>query len=310
MLFRMTTLGKAMMVAAGGAAVFAVSIDAADSVQIAQYIRDITAGPATYYTPEAYSYFVSRSPVPAGAASTDRDAAIRCFSAITRVSHLPSAEVQEVIPAIVTLFPKMVHLVQIREATFGAGEGNFDDCIGTYVTNAKNQFMVSPPILDYNSMSQYENFIEESHDVEFISKRLDASGQVIQAIFSLKIFFSVYIGEGALSRLTGQALGHDQSAWRQLSIGVAPQSAPAGRTGITSEGVAVQAAPDFPARISPGGTYRISLTTGISLEGRVLSKDNESLTVLTAEGKPYVIAFTLIKNCEPLEPSAPSLSTH
>jgi len=54
----------------------------------------------------------------------------------------------------------------------------------------------------------------------------------------------------------------------------------------------------------PGRSYRLSLTTGNNLEGKVLSRDDASITILTAEGKPYVIGLTLIKSCEPVEPPA------
>jgi hypothetical protein len=310
MMLRLTDQWKAMIVAVVGALFFAVETPAADSMQIAQYLRDIQAGPSTFYTPEAYAYFVSRSSISLNSLSTDRDAASRCFSAITAVSRLPAADVTGAIPIIAMLFPRLVHLVQIRGAAFTGNEGNFDDCVGTYVTNAKNQFIVSPPILDYNFLSQYENFIDESHEIEFISKQLDASGQIIQATFNLTIFLYVYIGEGALSRLTGQTLGHDPNAWRQWTTGSIPS---ASRTAASYAIPAVVAAPPaqtvpvspgFSQQIVPGRSYRISLTNGNTVEGKVLLGDNASVTLLAAEGKQYVIAVTLIKSCEPVAPPA------
>ncbi len=296
-----------------------VSVPAADSMQIAQYIKDIQAGPSTYYTPEAYAYFVSRGSIPPGSASADRDAAIRSFSAVTKVSRLPAAEAGGAIPIIAALFPRLVHLVQVRDAVFGDNEGDFDDCVGTYVTNAKTQFMVSPPILDYNILSQYENFIDETHEIEFISKKLGASGQITGATFNLKIFLTAYIGEGALSRLTGVALGHDPNAWRQWATGTVPlatrtyeqQYAIPAATGSLAAppAQAVPLSPCSSRQFIPGRNYRIFLTTGNDLEGRVISRDETSVTLLTAGGKPYVIALTLIRSSDPVEPVESSPKT-
>ena len=128
-------------------------------------------------------------------------------------------------------FPKLIHMVYIRNAIYGGNEGSFDDCLDTYIADAKSQFIVSPPILDYNFMSRYENFIEETHEIEFISKRQNAAGQVAAATFNLKIFLTVYIGEAALSRLTGQTLWArpqrlDTSDWRNVPAVPPPVNTP------------------------------------------------------------------------------------
>jgi len=313
MMLRLTDLWKAMIIAGVGTIFSAVEkTPAADSMQIAQYLRDIQAGPSTFYTPEAYAYFVSRSSISLNSASTDRDAAARCFSAINKVSRLPAADVTSAIPIIAMLFPRLVHVVQVHGAVFAGNEGNFDDCVGTYVTNAKNQFIVSPPILDYNFLSQYENFIDESHEIEFISKQSSASGEIIQATFNLTIFLYVYIGEGALSRLTGQMLGHDPNVWRQWTTGfvpsatrpAAPYAIPAASAAPPAVAPSTQTVPVSPGasqQFVPGKSYRISLTNGNTFDGKVLSGDDASVTLLAAEGKEYVVAFTLIKSCEPVD---------
>jgi hypothetical protein len=302
------------MIAASGALMCVTYAPAADTTQMTRYIRDIQAGPSTYYTPEASTYFVSRGSIGPGGTATDRDAATRSFTAITRISHMTYADAREAIPIMVSLFPKIVHLVQVHGAVFGANEGTFDDCIGTCVTNAKNQFMVSPPILDYNILSQYESFIDETHEVEFVSKQLNASGEVAQAVFNLKIFFTVYIGEGALSRLTGQSLGHDQNAWKRWETGSAGETTPSETHYAMSAGIApatgwiaappVQTTPGIPVpppQFVTGRGYRIFLTNGNDLQGKVVSRDSGSVTLLTPEGKPYVVDYALIKSVEPME---------
>lgn len=317
---RLTRFRRAVIISAAGALISASFTPAADTTQMTRYLQDIQAGPSTFYTPEAYAYFVSRNTITLGGAATDRDAAARSFSAITRISHLSFADARLAIPIMVSLFPKVVHLVQVRGAVFGPNEGTIDDCIGTCVTNAKNQFIVSPPVLDYNIISQYESFMDESHEVEFISKQLNASGEVVEAQFNLKIFFTIYIGEGALSRLTGQSLGHDQNAWKRWETGSAGEPPPSGVHYAMSAGIApatgwIAAPPGQSAPVvavpSPqlvqGKSYRLFLTTGNDLRGKVVTKDSASVTLLTVEGKPYVVDFALIKNVAPLElPTGPA----
>jgi hypothetical protein len=312
---RSTILLSALFIALLGAAGFSEPVPSDDTAEVAGLIRDIQAGPSVWYTPDAYNYFLSRGSLPPRGAATDKESAARCFAAIDKVSRLPIADASRALPAIAALFPKLIHMVYVRNAVYGGNEGTFDDCLDTYIADAKSQFIVSPPILDYNFMSRYENFIEESHEIEFISKQQNAGGQIVAAAFNLKIFITVYIGEAALARLTGQTLGHDRNAWMQLTGGgtpavPAPMSTPSPAPANTTTPVAPAPAaptpslPVQPGRFSTGTSYRLFLTTDNELVGTVVSQDAASVTITTAAGKSYVIPFGLIKSSEALNPSA------
>ena len=179
-----------------------------------KYIEDLKAGPIVYYTPEAAAYYASFSSNATTGISINKDAAIHTFMATTKLGAMKLGEVREAIPVLIDIFPKAVHVVEIRQAKYD-GVGTFDDGVSTYIMSAKNQFMMSCPFLDYNSLSQCDQFIEGTNETEMISSNKGKKGAISQAIFNLRITFTFYGGECALSRLTGMSLGHDPAAWRQ-----------------------------------------------------------------------------------------------
>ncbi|MBN1130767.1 MAG: SUMF1/EgtB/PvdO family nonheme iron enzyme [Chitinispirillaceae bacterium] len=274
------------------------------------HIEDLKAGPMVYYTPEAAAWFASFGSTSLSGLSVDKNAATRTFLATTKLGAMQLSEVREAIPVLIDVFPKAVHVVEIRQANY-AGKGSFDDCVSTYVMSAKNQFMMACPFLDYNSLSACDQFLEGSHETEMIRKRSGGKGAIAEALFNLRITFTFYAGECALSRLTGMNLGHDPGAWRQWwqSSTTAPFTAASPYSYVASSPTATLVAKNSYDDIVAGGKYRVILTTGDDLTGTVESRDDSSMVLETSGGKPYAFKFRLMQSYQVIELPAPKPDT-
>jgi hypothetical protein len=295
-----------------------VSRGAAADEQVTKCINDIKSGPAVYYTPEAAAYFASQGNYSVFGSSTDKEAALRSFRACVKLSSMTQDRARDALPALIDYFPRAVHVVFLRNATYsyGYGEtGTYDDCVSTYVMNAKNQSLLSSPFLEYSTLIPCENFVESSYETEVLSRRFNAAGAVVEAAFNLKIVLTFYAGECALSHLTGMSLGHDPMAWRQSGLGYsspapaygapAPSSPSSYNFTVTGPNTVVitktsgtALAPVYATNpdIVVKGKYKISLKTGDELTGTVESRNDTSLVFETTEGKPYVFKFSLIQS--------------
>jgi hypothetical protein len=307
---------------------------AAEADPVARCISDIKSGPSVYYTPEAASYYASFGNYSVGRSSTDREAARRSFAACVKLSQMPQGQAQSAIPVLIDYFPRGIHVVLVRNATFSYGDqGSYDDCVSTYVMNAKNQVMLQSPFLDYGTLSVCENFVESTYETEVLSRRFNAAGAIAEAVFNLKIFLNFYAGECALSRLTGMSMGHDPLSWRRSGFGgssstpsfgaytaPAAPSSPNYSYQITGPNTVVITKTSGPGASPPysvfpeivaKGRYVLALKTGDEFTGRVESRTDSSLVFETTDGKPYSFKFTLIQNCKVIEmpsSSAPGTS--
>jgi hypothetical protein len=288
-----------------------VSVPAASPEQISKMIDDIKTGPLVFYTPEASAYFASLGNYSVSALSVNKDAAIRSFVATVKLGGTPLGQTKEAVPVLIDIFPKAIHFVEIKQARY-AGEGTFEDCVSTYVMSAKNQFMLSSPFLDYNSMSLCDAYIDGQYETEVIDKEVNRSGAITSALFNLKITFTFYAGECALSRITGMGLGHDPSAWRQWwissSSGTSASGAYGSSTTIVSTPSGMAAVNDY-ADIQVGGKYRVLLTTGDDFTGTVESRDATSMVLETTDGKPYSFLFSLMQSYQLIQAPPPPAPT-
>jgi ribosome maturation factor RimP len=270
-----------------------------------KYIKDLKAGPIVYYTPEAAAYYASFSSAATTGISVNKDAAIHTFMATIKLGAMQLGEVREAIPVLIDIFPKAVHVAEVRQAQY-VGRGSLEDCISTYIMSAKNQFMMSCPFLDFNSLSQCDQFIESTNETEMISSSKGKKGAISQAVFNLRITFSFYGGECALSRLTGMSLGHDPAAWRQWWQSASPPVTSASPyTYVVSSPGGTMVTKNTWSDIVTGGKYRVTLTTGDDLTGTVESRDDTSMVLETTGGKPYAFKFTLIQSYQVIEMPAP-----
>ena len=270
-----------------------------------KYINDLKTGPTIYYTPEAAAYYASFGSATTTGISVNKDAATHTFMATIKLGGMVLSEVREAVPVLIDIFPKAVHVVEMRQARYN-GEGTFEDCVSTYMMSAKNQFMISCPFLDFNSISQCEQFIEGTSETEMISSSKGKKGAISSAIFNLRITFTFYGGECALSRLTGISLGHDPAAWRQWWQSATPVVTSASPyTYVVSSPSGTMVTKNTYDDIVAGGKYRVVLTTGDDLTGVAESRTDTSMVLETTGGKPYAFKFTLMQSYQVLELPAP-----
>jgi hypothetical protein len=288
----------------------AMTASAATPEQISKMIDDIKTGPVIYYTPEAAAYFASLGSYSVSSLSVNKDAAIRSFVATIKLGGTPLAQTKEAVPVLIDVFPKAVHVVEVKQARY-AGEGTFEDCVSTYIMSSKNQFMLSSPFLDYNSMSLCDAYFDAPYETEIIDKEVNRSGTITSALFNLKITFTFYAGECALSRITGMSLGHDPAAWRSwwLASSSGTYSSPASANGYpATTGPAVMVPANNFSDIVAGGKYRVILTTGDDFTGTVESRDASSMIFETTEGKPYSFQFSLVQSYQLIQAPPPPVS--
>lgn len=279
-----------------------------------KYSDDIRGGPAVYYTPEAAAYFATLGTYSVSGISVDKEAAVRSFVAATKLGGMPLAVARDAVSLLIDIFPRAIHVVRIQQARY-AGEGTFEDCVNTYVMSAKNQFILACPFLDYNSFSLCENFVASDYTTDIIDKQANKKGVIREALFNVRITFTYYAGECALSRLTGMSLGHEQAAWRswwltaQATPPVVPAPVPVAPAEPSSYVVTgpntIAIVKNTYSDIAVGGKYRVFLNTGDDLTGTVESRDDTSLVLETTDGKPYAFKFTLMQSYQVIEPPKP-----
>ncbi|MCX7726002.1 MAG: formylglycine-generating enzyme family protein [Chitinispirillaceae bacterium] len=267
--------------------------------EIGLLIKDIINGPDVYYTPDAYSYYAAKGfSLPSQKSAEEVKKSF--LAAIKLASKKDSAK--GAIQALLDKYPRIIHVTEVRNVRY-AGEGSFEDWVQTYVVGEKNKFVLSSPIFDYNLMSQVENFIVSSPEV------IRISGEPVtiptKDLVNIYITHTVYVGVYALSSITGQNLGTDHTIWldwwNKNKSTQAPSTSSFLPPSPPSSGIRLRSGQSYDDIIVKG-KYRISLSTGDILEGRIESKDNNSVVLETSSGKAYTFRPTLILRYEYLEP--------
>jgi hypothetical protein len=258
---------------------------------------DIKSGPSVYYSPEAYSYFLTRyGNIPS---QVSKDIMFKSYNAAISLANEGSKAVAA-IPVLIEKFPVAYHVSEIRNAQY-AGEGTFDDWVQTYITSERNKFLLTSPFLDYNSMTFCEQHIESTHEVQIIEKQAGKSGTVSRALANISIVLKLKVGACALEKITGIQLNAEQNVWNAWWVENGKTFLPASQSitpTVTSP--ALSSGESF-LDIKTKGKYRMSLHTGDEFIGIVEFKDDTSLIFETSDGKPYVFNKSLVKQYELLE---------
>jgi hypothetical protein len=279
------------------------AVQAQEQNKFEALMQDLKSVPSMYYTSEAYSYYTrSGQSIPP---QPPRETITKGYRAAIRLGEMGS-EASAATSWLVENFPVMIHITEIRNAQY-AGEGTFEDWLMTYLTSEKNKFILSSPVLDYNSMSVCEGCVTSSHETEFIDKKYGSSGAITRATVNVTITLKLFVGACALGKITGTTIGNEQQAWKDWYLangGVAPSS---GISSIPQNNSApAEAGAYVPPVKSPEdvilkATYRVTLTTGDELTGVVESKNDTGLILETTDGKPYIFRYSLIKQYELLK---------
>ncbi|MBN1579023.1 MAG: SUMF1/EgtB/PvdO family nonheme iron enzyme [Chitinispirillaceae bacterium] len=272
-------------------AVFGTALYAQDELTKRMY--DISNGPQQYYSSDAYSYFTSKGfSLPP---QKSRDEAVRSFQAATRLAAMGS-RAKEALSVLVTAYPQAVHVTEILNVHY-SGEGTFEDWVQTYVAGEKNKFILSSPFLDYAAMSPCEPFIVSTPEVT----RVNGAAVTIPTkdLVNISVTHTVYFGAYALTAITGEQFGVDREKWQQwwknTPAAPAPATTAARPSGRLRNG---QLFSDIVLR----GKYRMFLSTGDNLVGRIEAKDDTSLILETSDGKAYTFRPSIIIRYEYLEP--------
>ncbi len=259
--------------------------------QISLLIGDIKNCPSVYYSQEAMLYYQS---IGQTVVSGNKDDALRGYRAAIKLADM-SSNAFAAVPVLIDQFPKAIHISEIKNARY-AGEGTFEDWVSTYIMNEKNKFMLASPFIDYNGISQCDQYIEAIPQTKILEQTPLSGTAIKTATVNITITFTCYFASCALSRISGMTIGNSQNDWRIWW-------AQNGNTGIDASSSfsatpkAIVSGQHF-EEIIVKGKYRMSLTTGDELIGFVESKDDTSLIFETTDGKPYVFSRKLIDRCD------------
>jgi ribosome maturation factor RimP len=292
-------------------AVFAVAGGAAfaQDAEIQRLIDNVKNGPSLYRTPEAANFYLSHpSSAPVfGDIGTDKSAAIKSLRAAILLGD-KGYDARSAIQTLIDKFPHAEHVVALMGVQYQPGQGTFEDWIMTYMVNEKNKFVITSPLLEYNTISKCENFVTASHSEEVLQKKM-SRGQIIEATANIYIILGLNAAQCALSKITGQDAGPDQRAWQQWFAAtggvVAASSAPASDAGAGSGSYDVSAAAvsqgDRLSDIIPKARYRMVLSTGDEFVGIVESMDDTSLVLDTDKGEAVKFKKVMVVEHELLE---------
>jgi len=272
---------------------------------VQQILSRINSMPTTFYSPQAYTYFTQKgSTLPAQVSAAD---ITKNLQMIIRLAARGN-DAKEIIPALLTSYPKAVHVTEIRNVHY-KGEGTFNDWVYTYVASEKNKFLLASPFLDYNTMSLCEHFIESHYDITLPNGEPVTMSTREPVVIT--VTHTLYPAAYTLSALTGQQFGTDLAQWQEWwransETYSGPPAVPA--VGPDGQQMAIpavfgklQSGQEF-SDILLHGKYQLALTTGAFLTGKVEFKSDTSLVLECVDGKAYSLKPSLISRFEVLAP--------
>ncbi len=293
---------KACRACAALLVVFGPAMVHGEDDEVARLIDDIQRGPSVYYTPEALDYFRVKAPGKvAGIGAQDKDAALRAFRAAIKLSTMGSKAV-EAAGVLVEKFPTACHVSVIRGVEFTPGHGTFEDWVHTYAVSERKKFLLGSSLLEYATLVKCKELITTETDREILSRQVSSGGRITRASTNIFIVIKLYAGACALTRLSGQALGTEQEAWRRWyyqtggSFTAAPPPPDPGAG--SGSGVRGTSMDDLVEK----ATYRMVLNTGDEFTGTVEAIDDTSLIFETVDGEAYTFNKDLVREYELLSP--------
>lgn len=287
----------------------ATAVCGADSERLKRLVTDVSNAPATFYTSAAIEGMARHSGAPSQPLMPDAiQKANTGLRATIALGEMGSAAMPA-LDVLVERFPKAVHMSTLTE-TFSAGEGSLDDWVMTKMMGEKNKFMFQSPVLDYESISKCEKFLDITHETSQANQQYSGS-RLVSATVTVNITYTFYAGACALTRITGRDFGTDQRQWaswwaqnRGAVSTVAPSASSASSTSTaahTPQAASTMSSGDAKtaARTAQmGGTYRFQLTTGDSFEGVVEARTDTSLIVDIPSRGGVAFRIALVRTCE------------
>ncbi len=272
-----------------------LSILFASESETSKLLFDISNGPNVYYSPEAYSFF-SRKGYDLSSQKS-REEAVKSFQATIKIAEMGNKG-YEAVPTLISVFPRAIHVTEVLNVYY-RGEGTFEDWVQTYVTGEKNKFILSSPFSDYATMSRCEAFITTTHEI------IKVNGEPVtiptRDLVNIFVVHTVFFGAYALSAVTGEQFGTDIAKWQEWWKVRGMSTASSTTIPTASTSIKLRSGQLF-KDILIGGKYRMFLSTGDTLDGKVEAKNDTSLIIETSEGKAFSFRASIILRYEFLEP--------
>jgi hypothetical protein len=181
-------------------------------ISLVDQINSIADGPSLCLTTQAVYNQVPTKII--GAYVDTSSNRVKCRSVLDAVQALSNAgpAAKDAIPILLQKYPIVVHVEVLNNLSYTAEVGTFEDWVLTKTMSVKNKLDLNPPFDAYNLVDPCADFIEATQEHEIFSPMY--RGSVVQnAIVTIRVYYVMYVGACALSRITGLNLGTDQNQW-------------------------------------------------------------------------------------------------
>jgi hypothetical protein len=294
---------------------FAAPAVASDADRIQQLIDIIKNGPSLYRSPEAasaYAKFNQQGGIPAVSTADGLIAIKQSLRAAISLGDFGD-KANSAVPTLIEVFPQAEYVSVVTNAQFSPGMGPFDDWVQTYVISAKSKFLLAAPLVDYQTLSRCEQFVEAFGNTDIHQKRMTGN-KMVEANVDIYVTIRVNAAACALSKITGVDAGKTRDSWRTWHAQSTGGSTQVSGQPVQVKVTVVNTPANPPADYVPGARYQISLTTGDVVTGVVESSDETSFTLRIENGARYSYEKSFVKNRVMLSASpyqtAPAPSTY
>jgi len=265
----------------------------ADSLR--SLITDLCTGPILYYTPEALDYFAATGASNAQAVSIQQDVTLKSLRAALTLADM-GKQARAAVPALVDRFVSCEHVIEKKGLQYVKGRGSFDDWEQTYIASARNDFIMSSYVIEYETLSKCDQWIEAVPVVRKSHQRLGDNGTLLSATVNLVIIIRINAAAYALNAITGADAGLTRDSWQRWMT----------TNGASYRDALVQL--EKTRTFTVGATYNIHLVTGDTLSGVVMSYADSTLELRTPSGKPYIFRASLVDTAAMLTAATSALS--
>ena len=251
----------------------------ADSLR--NLIADLRTGALLYNTPEAIDYFAKLGTSNAQAVSIQQDVTLKSLRAALTLAEM-GKQAEAAVPVLVDRFVACEHVIEQKGLQYTKGRGTFEDWEQTYIANARNDFIMSSYVIEYETLSKCDQWIEAVPVIRMTNQRLGAQGILLSATVDLSIIIRIDAAAYALNAITGADAGLTRSDWQRWMVS----------NGAHYEKALVNL--EKPRAFNVGATYSVHLVSGDTIIGVVMSYIDSTLELRTSSGKPYMFRSSLI----------------
>lgn len=175
-------------------------------------IKIITEGPSICLTSQASNFSIPQELLGSGGTiSSDHISCRRVIDATVSLGDAGSSA-REAINVLLQKYPKAIHVEVLNNLEYIAGAGTFEDWLMTKTMATRNRIELNPPFGAFKIIDPCSEFIEVKQDHEILNKVVHG-GKMQSATVSIRVYYIIYAGACALSRISGINLGTEQARW-------------------------------------------------------------------------------------------------